>query len=94
MMDNGKFGALKPIIIGGIIVLLGVVVAVELIPTLIGDFNVVYLFTQDEVRNPIFATGVGNITQLLFRFFPILVIVGLFGIGITLWKSNKNKAEM
>lgn len=44
-MDNGKFGALKPIIIGGIVVLLGVVVAIELIPTLIGDFNVVYLFT-------------------------------------------------
>ena len=91
-MDMDKFKSLKPIIIGGIVVLLGVVVAVDLISPLMTDYNNVFLFTQDNVRNPIFGSGIGNITSLIFRFFPIVVIVGLFAVGINLWK-NRNKGQ-
>lgn len=93
-MDMDKFKSLKPVIIGGIVVLLGVVVAVDLISPLMTDYNKVFQFTQNETRNPIFATGIGNITQLIFRFFPIVVIVGLFGIGINLWKNRKGNEDM
>lgn len=78
----------RPIMIIIVTLVVGIVI-LQLVPSIFSDFNIVFLFSNDEVRNPIFGTGLGNLVPLILGFVPVILLTGLLAIGYIKWRDSK-----